>query len=105
MQELYRLLVERLKANGFQELCERVVHDQASEARVVPWIAVLPGGRVLTVDISTITPPGDGIKVWISTLDVYSRADRAACDDPIHQAIHSSVDVESIMEVIRTVTR
>ena len=105
MQELYHLLVERLKANGFQELCERVVHDQADELRIVPWIAVLPGGRVLTVDISTITPPGDGIKVWISTLDVNSRTDSVACGDPIHQAIYSSVDIESLMEVIRTATR
>ena len=105
MQELYHLPVERLKANGFQELCERVVHDQACETRVAPWIAMLPGGRVLTVDVSAITPPGDGIEVWIATLDICGCADRAACGDPIHRAIHSSVDVESLMEVIRTVTR
>jgi hypothetical protein len=105
VQELYRLLVECLKANGFQELCERAAHDQASESAITPLIAVLPGGRVLTVDISSVTPPGEGIKVWISTLDVYGRADRAAYGDPIHQAIRSSVDVESVMEVIRTVTR
>ncbi len=105
MQELYRLLVECLKANGFHELCERAVHDPTGETVVMPWIAVLPGGRVLTVDISSITSPGEEIKVWISTLDVCSRAGRTACGDPIRQAIHSSVDVESMMEVIRTVTR
>ena len=105
MQELRRLLIERLKENGFQELCERAVHDQAGEIVITPWIAVLPGGRVLTIDISSVTPPGDGIKVWFSTLDINGRADRAVCGDPIHWTIHSSVEVESLMEVIRTVTR
>jgi hypothetical protein len=57
MQELCRLLIEGLKDNGFQELCERAVHDQAGETVIMPLIAVLPGRRVLTVDISSITPP------------------------------------------------
>jgi len=105
MQELYRLLVERLKENDFQELCERAVHDQEGETVIMPWIAVLPGGRVLTIDVSSTSPPGDRLKVRIGKLDASVRAGGAACDDPIDQAIHSPVDVESIMEVIRTVTR
>jgi hypothetical protein len=105
MQELCRLLIERLKDNGFQELCERAVHDQAGETVIMPLIAVLPGGRVLTIDVSSTSPPGDGLKVRIGKLDASVRAGGAACDDPIDQAIHSSVDVESVMEVIRTVSR
>ena len=105
MQELYRLLVERLKDNGFQELCERAVHDQAGETVIMPLIAVLPGGRVLTIDVSSTNLPGDRLKVRIGKLDASVRAGGAACDDPIDQAIHSSVDVESVMEVIRTVSR
>ena len=84
MQELYRLLIERLKDNGFQELCERAVHDQASETVIMPLIAVLPGGQVLTINISSIRPPGNGFDVWMSKLDARCLFHGAVCDDPIH---------------------
>ena len=105
MQELYRLLIEHLKGYGFQELCERTLHDQAGKTVITPLIAVLPGGRVLTIDISSNRPRGDGLTVQISRLDARCLSHGAVCDDPIHQAIRSSVDVESVMEVIGTVTR
>jgi hypothetical protein len=74
------------------------------DIRFVQLAAILP--QIEFGDMLSLRQAAsDGIKVRISKLDVYGRADRAAYGDPIHQAIHSSVDVESVMEVIRTVTR
>ena len=103
VSELYRLLVERLKANGFQALCERAARDPGNEIVIAPWMAVLSGGRAVTVEISSLAPPGDGLEVWIGALDVNDQTDGAARDDLIHQAIHSPVDIESVMGVIRIV--